>query len=264
VRTLLGDIGTLEWCRRTNGILGRGERARFLAAVVMQTARLTPRLLAARAGLGGSGPDPSEITPPDTPFARDVIEACGDLDPMVVEHGIRSYVFAAALGRIEGIECDQEALFAGAVLHDFAFAAMDKVTDKCFTLVGAEAAADLLAASPLSPTLQHHVQESITLHLNPVVTREQSELAHLVHDGVLVDVLGTRAWQLDRAGVARVNERHPRLGFTVRAEPVLRTHARLVRGCRTGALLEAGFGTALRTGAWHAVDKAGAAAAAAA
>jgi hypothetical protein len=262
VATLLGDIGTLEWCRRTNGILGRGERARFLAAVVLDAARLSPRLLAARAGASGSGPDPSEVTPPDTAFTRDVIEACGDLDPMVVEHGIRSYIFAAALGRVEGIDCDQEALFAASVLHDYAFATMDKRTDKCFTLVGAEAAADLLAASPLSAALQREVQESITLHLNPVVSREQSELAHLVHDGVLVDVLGVRAWQLDGAGVARVNERHPRLGFTVRAEPLLRAHARLVRGCRAGALLQAGFGTALRTGPWHAVDKAGAGAAA--
>jgi hypothetical protein len=173
-----------------------------------------------------------------------------------VEHGIRSYVFAAALGRIEGIDCDQEALFAGAVLHDFAFGTMDKVTDKCFTLVGAEAAADLLAGSPLSQALQHDVQESITLHLNPVVSRERHPLAHLVHDGVLVDVLGMRAWELDGAGVGRVNERYPRLGFTVRAEPVLRTHARLVRGCRAGALLQAGFGTALRISPWHGVDKA--------
>jgi hypothetical protein len=256
VATLLGDIGTLEWCRRTNGILGRGERARFLAAVVLQTGRLTPRLVAARAGMGGGGLDPSGITPPDTPFTRDVVEACGDLDPMIVEHGISSYVFAAALGQIERIECDQEALFAGAVLHDYAFATMDTVTDKCFTLVGAEAAADLLAASPLSAALQRDVQESITLHLNPAVDREQGELAHLVHDGVLVDVVGTRAWELDAGGVARVHERHPRLGFNVRAEPVLRAHARLVRGCRAGALFQAGFGTALRLSPWHGADRA--------
>jgi hypothetical protein len=253
---LLGDIGTLEWCRRTNGILGRGERARFLAAVVLQTGRLSPRLVAARAGMRGGGPDPSEITLPDTPFARDVVEACGDLDPMIVEHGIRSYIFAAALGRIEGIDCDQEALFAGAVLHDYAFDTMETNTEKCFTLVAAEAAADLLAASPLAADLQRDVMESITLHLNPSVDREQGVLAHLVHDGVLVDVMGTRLWELDSAGVARVQERHPRLGFNVRAEPALRAHARLVGGCRAGALFQAGFGTALRMSPWHSADRA--------
>ena len=107
---------------------------------------------------------------------------------------------AAALGEIERIECDRGRV-AGAVLHDYAFVTMDTVTDTCFTLVGAEAATDLLAASPLSAALQHDVLESITLHLNPAVDREQSELAHLVHDGVLVDVVGTRAWELDADGV---------------------------------------------------------------
>ncbi len=251
---LLGDIGTIEWSRRTNGILGRGECARFLTATVLRTARLTPRLLAARAGLRGSGPDPSEITAPDTPFTREILDACGDLDPMIVEHGIRSYIFGAALGRIEGIDVDREALFAAAVLHDYAFGTMDAITDKCFTLVGAEVAEQLVASSPL----RHDILDAITLHLNPSVGRDQGELQHLVHDGVLVDVLGVRAWQLDQAGIARVHDRHPRHGFTVRGEPLLRAHGRRVRGCRAGALFAVGFGPALRMSPWRAADAAAA------
>ena len=72
---LLGDIGTIEWARRTKGILGRGEQARFTAAIVLQTARSLPRVIGSRSGRGGSGPDPSELTPPDTPFAKEVVEA---------------------------------------------------------------------------------------------------------------------------------------------------------------------------------------------
>src|SRR5215510_11021492 len=95
---LLGEIGTIDWCRRTNGILGRGERARFVAAVVLKTMRILPRMLALRAGLHGAGPDPADVVPPDTRFTRDVLEACRDLDPMIVEHGYRSYLYARALG----------------------------------------------------------------------------------------------------------------------------------------------------------------------
>ena len=166
---LLGDIGTIEWCRRTNGILGRGERARFTAATVLATTRAMPRLLAARAGRGASagGPDPSALTPPDTPFTREVLDACADLDPMLVEHGYRSYLYARALGQVDGVTCDDEALFAAAILHDYAFGEMDTISGKCFTLVGAEVAADLLATSPLSEVLRHDVLDAITLHLNP-------------------------------------------------------------------------------------------------
>ena len=67
-------------------------------------------------------------------------------------------------------------------------------------------------------------------------------------------MLGVRAWQLDRVGVQRVAERHPRHGFTVRGEPLLRDHSRRVSGCRAGALFTAGFGPALKASPWRAAD----------
>jgi hypothetical protein len=256
---LLGEIGTIEWCRRTGGILGRGERARFTAAVALTTTRVLPRLLAARAGRGrggdSAGPDPSALTPPDSAFARDVVAACADLDPMLVEHGYRSYLYARALGAADGLICDDEALFAATMLHDFGFKDMDTLSGKCFTLAGAEAAEPLLAASPLSAELQHAVLDAITLHFNPVVSPERGALQHLVHDGIILDVLGSRAWHLDGGGVRRVQERHPRHGFLVRGEPLLREHARRVPGCRVEAMFACGFGPALRTSPWRAAER---------
>jgi hypothetical protein len=257
VPNLLGDIGTIEWCRKTNGILGRGERARFTAATVLTTARVLPRLLAARAGRHGSGPDPSALTPPDTPFTREVLDACADLDPMLVEHGYRSYLYARALGQVDDVTCDDEALFAAAILHDYAFGEMDTISGKCFTLVGAEVAADLLATSPLTDVLRHDVLDAITLHLNPKVGVQQGTVQHLVHDGIALDVLGMRAWELDPAGAHRVQERHPRHRFTTRGEPLLRAHARRVSGCRAHALLSTGFGPALRMAPWREREHAG-------
>jgi hypothetical protein len=251
----LGEIGTIEWSRRTNGILGSGERARFLAATVMTTARVMPRLLISRVGRRGSGPDPSRLTPPDTPFAREVVEACCELDPMVVEHGYRSHIFARALGEVEGLHCDEEALFAATMFHDYAFETMGSLDGECFTSAGAKVAAQFLETSPLSEPLRHDVLDAITLHLNPGVPSEQGALQHLAHDGILLDVLGLRGWELDFAGVRRTFDRYPRYGFTVRGEPLLRAHGRRVHGCRAGALFLAGFGPALRTGPWRAADR---------
>jgi hypothetical protein len=262
VSRLLGDIGTIEWARRTDGVLGRGERARFLAATALRTARLPPRLL--RSALGerggraeGGGPDPSRLAPPDTPFARQVLDVCADLDPMVVEHSYRSYLFGRALGEAEGIECDEEALFAATMLHDYAFATMDELEDRCFTVAGAEVAERVLASSPLSAADRHAVLDAITLHLNPAVPPGQGAVQHLAHDGISLDVLGVRRWELDRAGLRRTFERHPRHGFTVRGEALMRAHGRRVRGCRCGVLFRAGFGPALRTGPWRRMDLAG-------
>ncbi|HEX3174834.1 MAG TPA: hypothetical protein VHQ43_11530 [Solirubrobacterales bacterium] len=253
---LLGEIGTIEWSRRTRGILGRGERARFLAATVLRTSRSLPRLLAARGGASGGGPDPSQIAPPDTPFAREVVEACKDLDPMVIEHGYRSYLFGRALGHAEELECDEEALFAATMFHDYAFETMDSLSDCCFTFAGAEVAARFLDASPLDAAARHGVLDAITLHLNPHVPPEQGSVQHLAHDGILLDVLGLRGWELDPSGIRSTFERHPRHGFTVRGEPLLRAHGSRVRGCRAGALFRAGFGPVLRTGPWRSLDNA--------
>lgn len=253
---LLGEIGTIEWSRRTNGILGRGERARYMAAVALETARVLPRMLVSRVGGGSGGLDPSRVTPPDTAFAREVLDACAGLEPATLEHSIRSYVFARALGEVEGLECDHEALFAATMFHDYAFPRMDEIEGKCFTLAGAEDAERFLASSSLDSSLHREVLDAITLHINPRVPPKQGVLQHLAKDGIGLDVIGTRAWELDRAGIERLFERHPRLGFNVTALPLLRTNAHRAPGCRAGAALATGFGQAVKASPWHAADKA--------
>jgi hypothetical protein len=248
---LLRDIGTIEWSRATRGVLRDAERWRYVVAVLLVTMRVTPRMLLAKAGLWGSGADPSDFTPPDTQLTRRVLEACADIDPMLVTHGIRSYLFARALGRLDKLSCDDEALFVAAVLHDFAFpVAPTCVGDRCFTVVGAEIAAELLRDSSLSALLQHDVLDAITLHLNPYVTRERGVLQHLLHAGVLVDAAGARAWQLDRHGVQRVVDKHPRLGFQRRGLPGFRAQAQKLPGTRPALALRCGFGMAQKLGPW--------------
>jgi HD domain len=255
VSTLLGDIGTIEWARRTRGILGRGERARFTAAVLLRTARELPRVIGSRSERGSSGPDPSELTPPDTPFAKEVVEACADLGPTVIEHSYRSYLFARALGIAEGVECDEEALFAAVMFHDYAFPAIGELTDRCFTLAGAEEAERFLESSPLSESQRHDVLDAICLHINPSVPLERGAVQHLAHDGIGLDVIGLRCWELDRPGIRRTFERHPRHRFNRAAETLMRPHGKRVPGCRTAALFSTGFGQALKLSPWAPLDR---------
>jgi hypothetical protein len=214
-----------------------------------------PRIYRARVGRRAGGPDPSEAAIPKTSFAREVIEACKPLDRMIREHGYRTYIFGRTLATVEGIECNEEALFAAAMLHDYAFLEMEKVKDRCFTLVGVEKAEQLLKNSPLSADARHAVLDAITLQLNPVVDLKQGAIQRYTHGGVLLDVLGQRASELDPEGIERVLERHPRLGFTVSGESSLRRHGASVRRSRTRVLLRSGFGTALKTSRWRDGDR---------
>ena len=251
---MLGEIGSLDWGRRTNGILGRGERARFLAAMALEQAKGAPAILAARAGLRRprGGPDPSELTPPDTPVARETIDICaGELDRSVVEHSYRSYIYARALANVEGVDCDEEAIFVAAMLHDYGTKELDSLSDRCFTLLGADCAEALLERSGWAPERRAAAAEAITRHLNPAVPVEQGAVQHLVHDGIALDAVGLRAWELDSDGIRRIRERHPRLKFTQVGGGMLRRHGRAVPGCRAAALFAGGFGLALRLGPWQ-------------
>ncbi len=250
---VLGDIGTLEWARRTNGILGRGERARFVAAIALEQGRGLPRVLGARAGIaaGAGRLDPSKLTPPDSALAREVVEACADLDRSVVEHSYRSYLYARALGLAEGIECDAEAAFAAAMLHDYGIKDIGSLRGRCFTLPGAEACLEHTERAGWDPRRREAAAEAITKHLNPAVSASEGVVQHLVHDGIVLDVVGLRAWELDAAGIERVRERHPRLEFNRVGGGLLREHGRRVPGCRASALFATGFGLALRLGPWQ-------------
>ena len=253
---LLGDIGTIEWSRRTKGILGRGEQARFMAAMVLETSRSLPRVLVFRGRGASSGPDPSELTPPDTPFAKEVVESCSELGPAVIEHSYRSYLFARALGAVEGIECDEEALFATTMFHDYAFPEIGSLTDRCFAVAGAEDAERFLETSPLSEDQRHDVLDAICLHINPSVSSERGALQHLAHDGIALDVVGMRAWELDGAGTRRVFESHPRHSFNELADTSMKPHGRRVPGCRIQSMFRMGFGQALKLTPWAPFEKA--------
>jgi hypothetical protein len=239
---VLGEIGTLAWTRRTNGLLRRSERARYIAAALREQALQGPRLIAWRLGRGGGTGeiDDEAMRIPDSKLAREAVEACAEVQsPMLMEHNYRSFFFARALGAVERVEHDAEVLFVATMFHDHGVL---EPTGRCFTLRGADEAeqvAGVVAA------------EAITLHLNPAVPLEQGAEAHLMHDGVLLDGVGLRAWELKREAIERVRAAHPRLRFTQESGPILGAQARAIPRCRTAAVMRAGFGLALRLGPWR-------------
>jgi hypothetical protein len=239
---VLGEIGTLAWTRRTNGLLGRPERIRYTAAVVREQARQGPRLLAWRLGRGDGEGDIGvhALAIPDSKPALEALESARAVQtPSLVEHALRSFVYARALGALHRLEHDPETLFVATVLHDQGAVA---TTGGCFTLTGAEEAERLAGEA---------AAEAVTLHINPAVGPEQGVEAHLLHDGVLLDVVGARAWELRRDAIERVRARHPRLRFSQEAGRLLGQQAKAIPQCRTAAAIRAGFGLALRLSAWR-------------
>ena len=253
---LLGDIGTIEWLERTKGLLGKGEWARFFAATTLNAGRMAPRMIGMRLGMRGSGPDPSALTPPDTADTRHILEACAELDPMLIEHGYRTYLLGKTMATIEKLDCDDEALFAVAFLHDYGLSMIETLTDRDFTLAGIEVARDVLSSTSLSAQTQYDIADAITMHYNPSVPRNRGNLQYVMHEAIHLDVFGYRAWDVDPDGLDRIVQRHPRHGFMKRGKPLMLLHARQVRGCRAAPLIFGGNGPMISVGPWPRVEKA--------
>lgn len=256
---LLRGIGSRQWAGETNGILSRAERVRFCLAVLIVTVREAPGVVYGRFVRRGAGPDPSDVEIPGDDLAKRVIAACGDLTGTELQHAYRSYIFARTLGEVEsidfGAECDESALFAATMLHAVALRRMEGPDaggeDECFAVASARSAREILEATSMAKQLQDEVCDAISLQLNPVVRPARGTLQHLTHDGILLDTTGVRAWELDREGLKRVLEEHPRHGLTKVGRRVLRAHGRRVRNSRTHVLFHVGFGAAMRGSRWR-------------
>ena len=253
---MLGEIGTLAWTRRTNGLLSRSERRRYIAAAVRAQAGSAAPLLAFRLGRAWGRQaeiDEHGLRIPDSKVAREALEACSAAQtPTVIEHNYRSFIFARALGSLEGIDHDEEVLFVATMFHDAGVFEPDTSDGgRCFTLKGAADAESHGAAAGWPPERSAAAAEAITLHINPAVPLEGGPEAHLMHDGVLLDAVGLRAWQIRKQGIELVRSRHPRHRFAQEAGSLLAEQGRAIPRCRIAAAFGAGFGLALRLGPWQ-------------
>lgn len=252
---LLGDVGTLAWARRGDGLLIQSERRRYITAAVAESAQSMPRLLALKFGKAGKRRatiTENDLLLPDVAPAAAIIAGCsGVMTASFVEHSYRSYVYAKALSRLAGITYDDLALFAAAMFHDTGVFRLDSTdVGQCFTLNSAHRLDELLKAAGWPDERREVSAEAIVMHLNPRVAEARPE-AHLLNAGVLLDVVGLRAWLFDARSLETVRARHPRLGFTDEAQRLLTAQAKGIPRCRTACAFRAGFGFAMRMGLWH-------------
>ena len=204
-------LGTAAWALRTGGAITADDEA-LLASQV-------PELLAL------AEPPPStleleldELAPPDSALTRAATELWREHAPGWLHgHGLRTWYYAAALGRVWGhegeLEADPELLYGATVLHDLGLTPEFGPTAEvpCFAVSGATAARPVVARHRPAPDADA-VFEAIAMHLN-LRFDEAAPLCQLVSAGTLIDVVGLRLGVLPTSFVAAVNRRHPRGGF---------------------------------------------------
>jgi hypothetical protein len=133
----------------------------------------------------------STIRIPDSKLAReatDILKEYGT--PLLINHSLRVYLFAAEFGRQEGKKFDQELLFVSAAFHDMGLVKKFSSQTERFEVDGANAARQFLAAHNVPEQQVQTAWEAIALHTTPGITQYMQPEVGLLYRGVGLDVLG--------------------------------------------------------------------------
>ena len=133
--------------------------------------------------------------------------------PALLNHCLRSYVWAVARAQERGVDYDDELLYAAAVLHDLGLTDEFDSHTVAFEEAGGHAAWVFAAGAGWPVERRDRLREIIVLHMRDDVPPETDAEAHLLQVGVTLDVSGGRFDEFpDNLKVATL-ERYPRLGF---------------------------------------------------
>lgn len=117
------------------------------------------------------------VSVPDSPLIEAAIEyAQGLSEPYLFNHAMRSWLFAVKIGQVKAIECDEEVVAVGAILHDIGLTNGVGGDDR-FEVNGANAARSFIEERGLSDRRAQLVWDlvalnstaSIALHKEPEV-----------------------------------------------------------------------------------------------
>ena len=108
----------------------------------------------------------------------------------IVDHSIRSFVFARLLANHEGClhdaEYDEDLLFAATVMHDLGLG--KRATGEArFEVEGADLAAGMLRGHGVDERDVDRVWEAIALHASVGIAHRRGLITSLTHRGVFVD-----------------------------------------------------------------------------
>jgi hypothetical protein len=241
----VSSVGTWAWAERTDGRLGRADRAELLRqGVVARVGRLPVRLRSKVTGEAG----PIELpTPPDSALARTAEERVRELSTSeLYGHCLRTWAFSAMFASRERVAHDPELLYLACVLHDLGLTSAHDTKAACFAVEGARAAHRLLCAEGAEEQRARRVAEAISLHLNITVPPALGVEASLLSKGVSLDTVGRRVESMSAPALATVAARWPREGFATWMVAATDRQAEIRPQSRSAFLSRLGFAGLLR------------------
>jgi len=187
-------------------------------------------------------PDIAGVRVPDSRAAVEAEQLCRqESSPMLYAHSLRSYYFAALLGKRDDLRFDAELLFIGCVLHDIGLTPAYDDPARSFEYVSADFAAELAEKHRWALARRYTLHRSIVLHMAPEISPVELPEVLLLEAGVACDVSGTRVDDISRRALKEIVARFSRADFKRGFCATLVREARRKPDCSAALLLEHGL-----------------------
>jgi hypothetical protein len=153
------------------------------------------------------------VAAPDTRLCREAAELVREASPeYLFNHCLRSWHFAALLGKRHGIAHDAEVLYLGTIMHDIGLVHGLREPIR-FEVTGANHAREELTARGLDHPRAEIVWDLIALHTSVGIAEHKGPEVALAHMGISVDVVGRWVEDVPAAELDAILELAPRAGF---------------------------------------------------
>jgi hypothetical protein len=151
------------------------------------------------------------ISVPDSPLIAEVIDYARDLyEPYLFNHAMRSWLFAATIRRLKGMDCDAEVVAVGTILHDMGLA--DAVPgNNRFDVNGAAAAVSFVRDRGISSRRAQLIWDLVALNSTPSIALHKEAEVALGTMGIGLDYGGFGFDQIPSADMTEILREFPRL-----------------------------------------------------
>jgi hypothetical protein len=156
-------------------------------------------------------------------------------------HSVRSYLWAASLGRSEGLDFDAELLYVAALLHDLGLVDAFDTHRTDFEEAGGDVGWVFAAGAGWDAPRRERVKEIVVRHMWGEVDAAADPEGYLLHAATSLDISGRRqeAWSPELQ--AEVLRAYPRLSLAGEFLAAFEDQAQRKPGCAAAAAVASGI-----------------------
>jgi hypothetical protein len=156
------------------------------------------------------------VSVPDSPLITEVLEYATKLyEPYLLNHAMRSWLFAARIGQLKAIDCDPEVVAAGTILHDIGLAAGVSGSNR-FEVNGAAAALSFVRERGVSNRRAQLIWDLVALNSTPSIALYKEAEVALGTMGIGLDYGGFGFDLIPSAEMTSILQAFPRLEMKTR------------------------------------------------